>query len=212
MPDSDQFADEIILSLDWDSIPALVRPELEEAVRAGVATAVTTGTQITTNLIQEINQQAQEWASTQAAELVGMKYDVDGNLVPNPDATFNITETTRDQLREIVTNAMAQETDISDIMADIDAAGIFSEDRALMIARTEVNRAEVGGNLEAYRQMGTESLDWDPAPDACPECLDRADNGPYTVEEFYDLLDETHPNCRCGPRPHIEEEDEGDDE
>ena len=206
-PDPNSLADEIILSLDWDSIPSLIRPELEEGIRAGVAQAVTTGKLITTNLIQEINTNAQTWASQQAAELVGRKYNESGELVPNPDATFNITETTRDQLRQIVTRAMAQETDISDIMADIDAAGIFSEDRATTIARTEINRAEVGGNLEAYRQMGTALLDWLPAPDACPQCLAYADEGPYTIDEFFELLDETHPLCRCSPSPHIEEED-----
>lgn len=34
-----------------------------------------------------------------AAEMVGMKYDAEGNLVPNPSAKWAISETTRDELR-----------------------------------------------------------------------------------------------------------------
>lgn len=208
MPDPSKLTDDIIVSLDWNSIPTLLKPEIEEAVRAGVAQAVTTGSQITTNLIQEINQNAQSWANDQASSLVGMKYDEEGNLIPNPDAKWNITDSTRDQLREIVSDAMAKETSLDDLLDNIDNSGIFSEDRAMMIAQTEVNRAENGGNLEAYRQMGTELLDWDPAPDACEECLAKAEGGPYTVDEFYDLMDDTHPYCRCGPTPHVEDDEE----
>jgi hypothetical protein len=40
------------------------------------------------------------------------------------------------------------------------------------------------------------------------ECQGYEDYGPYTVAEARRLMDETHPNCRCGLVPHLEEEDE----
>lgn len=61
------------------------------------------------------NTVAQEYARGRAAELVGMKRDVEGNLVPNPDARWAVSDTTREKIREIVSDAFAQETPIAEI-------------------------------------------------------------------------------------------------
>lgn len=196
------------LSLDWSSLPHLIKPEITEAVRAGVAQAVTSVSSITTNLIQEVNQTAQDWASDHSAELVGKKYDEEGNLVDNPDARWNISDTTRDMLNSAITTSQREETTLDGLMAAIDESGVFSEDRALMIARTEVNRAELGGNVTAFKAMGMDGdedlYDWVNGEGACEECQGYEDNGPYTLDEIQQLMDDTHPHCRCGFVPHFD--------
>jgi hypothetical protein len=128
-------------------------------------------------------------------------------------ASDAILETTRTKLRDILTQSFDEETSAEDLIQDIQDSGIFSEARATMIARTEVNRAELGGNIAAWREMGNVSLvDWVNGEDACDECQGYEDDGPYTLEEAEDLLDETHPNCRCGLVPHADDDASPDEE
>jgi hypothetical protein len=95
-----------------------------------------------------------------------------------------------------------------DLLEDINNSGIFDEDRAKLIALTEVNRGENFGNLSAYEQMNIDTVDWVNGEEACSECQEYEDNSPYTLKEAAALLDETHPRCRCGLVPHIAEEGE----
>jgi hypothetical protein len=208
---SDQQAqiEAILNSVDWSSVPADVRAELEAAALAGVSDAVTGGDVSSAAAINAANQAARDYAVDRSAELVGMKYDGDGNLIENPNAEWAISDTTRDQLREILTQSFEQETPMEDLLSQIDNAGIFSPARARMIARTEVNQAEIGGNIDAWKQMGGDGFyDWMTGPHPCDQCREYAEEGPYTLKEIEDIMDDVHPNCSCGPVPHIEEDEE----
>jgi hypothetical protein len=198
-----------IIDIDWSSIPTDVQPDLEAAATSGAANAIAGGHVTSGSAINSANQAARDYATERSAEMVGMKYDEEGNLIPNPDAEWAISETTRETLRQLLTESFEQETSTEDLLQNIADSGLFSAARARMIARTEVNQAEVGGNIASWKAMGGGgSYDWVTGPNPCEECQKYAEEGPYTLQEIEDLMDDTHPNCSCGPVPNIEEDEE----
>lgn len=115
-------------------------------------------------------------------------------------------------------------------------AGVFdmcTEQRALLIARTETIRASNGGAISAYMQSGVvEGKKWLLTDDdrTCPFCMEMDNESRKLNENFYDLGDELtvtnpknnknitmvfdyedvacpplHPNCRCTIVPIIME-------
>jgi hypothetical protein len=186
----------ILDAIDWGDIEDDIQTEVTQAALAGVSDAILGGEIDNANLISASNESARTYANERAAELVGK-------------GEQSIAETTRQALRDILTASFEEETNSADLIQQIQDAGIFSEARATMIARTEVNRAELGGNIAAWKQMGNVQLvDWVNGEEACDECQQYEDEGPYTLEEATDLLDETHPNCRCGLVPHPADEED----
>ena len=75
---------------------------------------------------------------------------------------------------------------------------ISARERARMIARTEHARAVNTGTLQAYSNFGVDDVEIITAGDdaVCDDCLDLADNNPYSLMEAQSLLP-AHPNCRC---------------
>jgi hypothetical protein len=181
--------------LDWSDVPAEIRAELEAATIAGNDNALLGGS-VSPDLVSAVNRAAADYARDRAAELVG-------------SGDQSIAQTTREKLRDVITESFEDETGIDDLLSGIESSGIFSPARALTIARTEVNRAELTGNLNTWDEMGNvEECDWIARPEACKECQDRADGGPYSLDEARDLLDDTHPNCTCGLMPRLAAPDE----
>jgi SPP1 gp7 family putative phage head morphogenesis protein len=68
--------------------------------------------------------------------------------------------------------------------------------RAERIARTEAMWATNEGLLNQYKEVGITQVNIVCAGDACDDCVDLADGGPYTIEEAESLIP-AHPNCRC---------------
>jgi hypothetical protein len=197
---SPQEIDAILGLIDWSDVQDDIQTEITQAALAGASDAILGGDIDDFSLISASNDAARDYASERAGELLG-------------SGGQSIAETTRTKLRDILTQSFDEETSAEDLIQDIQDSGIFSEARATMIARTEVNRAELGGNIAAWREMGNVSLvDWVNGEDACDECQGYEDDGPYTLEEAEDLLDETHPNCRCGLVPHADDDASPDEE
>ncbi|MGB2624303.1 MAG: phage minor head protein [Candidatus Acidiferrum sp.] len=138
-----------------------------------------------------------------------MKRDVEGNLVPNPDAQWAISNTTRDKIREIVADAFTHDTPIAEIEAAIQQAleaegegnGIFSDARAALIARTEVSTAQVAGNFTAWVKSGlVKKIKWLVSNlEPCPVCLGNENEEVNLGEPFRsgDIRPPQHPNCAC---------------
>jgi hypothetical protein len=149
--------------------------------------------------------EATDYAATRAAEMVGKRYDADGNLIDNPDADWAITSTTRDVLRREIRDAVATDRDVDRLADHIADTGIFSDDRAEMIARTETNMAQNQGVLEAGRQAKAAGSNvrkvWTLGPNPCPQCEDAAAEGDIDLEDDFggDAGDAPplHPNCQC---------------
>jgi Phage portal protein len=184
---------------DWDELPEEIADSLESAALGGAAEGafqvhVTDG-----DLLADINKTAQGWARDRAAEMVGKKWDAEGNLIDNPDARWVISETTRDDLRVIIRDLFAEESPTMDsIESRIAQAGVFDTARALMIARTEISRAQNVGNLESWRQSGAvNTVEWQVSGDHDhdDECDEYEAGSPYDIDDAPDLP--AHPNCDC---------------
>lgn len=163
--------------------------------------------------LDQVHERAVDYARDRSAELVGMKW-VDGDLVPNPRAEYQIDESTREMLRHIVRDAMEEGRSndfLADALADIYA---FSDQRAETIARTETAKADVQGTLAGYRELGVRRKEWLVGAGCCEDCQtlegavvglddqftaesgERADGAPL------------HPNCRCDVLPVLDDDEE----
>ena len=202
--DADDMADEIndAIAYEWEQLPTEIRHQLQEAFAVGLTKGVAELNVSDVAVISSLNQTAMDWAAERAAEMVGMKWSADGTLIPNPDAKWQISATTRDEIRSIVKDAFADETKMSDLEASIRDAGAFSESRAAMIAKTEVKMAQVGGNFETWKQSGmVTKLAWlmSDSHDVDDEC-DESDGEVVNFGEEFScgvMYPPCHVNCEC---------------
>lgn len=144
---------------------------------------------------------ARAYARDRAAEMVGMKW-VNGDLVPNPNAQWVISDTTRDEIRKLVEDAFADETPLGTLVDQIKMSGAFSEERAKLIATTEISNAQSKANFNVWQQTGVvESVRWMVSSlGCCDECSDNEDAGAIPFGETFPSGDDAppaHPNCRC---------------
>ena len=145
---------------------------------------------------------AEEWASDRAAELVGMKRQGDF-LIPNPNAKWAITDSTRDQLQAYVTSAIADGDSTDQLAARIANAFAFSDERADMIARTEIARADTQGALIGWRKSNVViGKSWlAGGPRVCIVCLEHEADGPVNLDYVWGdgvTGPPDHPHCLPG--------------
>jgi SPP1 gp7 family putative phage head morphogenesis protein len=205
-------ADNILDAIEryWDSVPGLVRPQLQNANLSGVGAGMLQLAVNDSKITASANQSAADFAAERAAELVGKKYNDDGELVDNPRAEWAISDTTRDKIRQIITDSFADDTNLTDVRDDIVAAledeaddqGIFSKERAMMIARTEITRAQNAGNFSVWEDSGiVKSIRWISSEDekVCDVC-EGNDGIVVNLGEAFPSGDQypgAHPACRC---------------
>lgn len=210
--DAKEFADALasVLEQEFLQLPVEVRKSLEQAALSGASNGLLQIEFSNSGLLAEANKLAQDYATERAAELIGMKYDADGNLITNPNAKWAISETTRDEIRELVADAFAQSTDRNEIKAAIQESlrkqsegnGIFSAGRASMIARTEIMRAQTSGNFEMWKKSGlVKSIKWSTSEDekVCEECSGN-DGKVVKIGQAFPSgakFPPDHPSCRC---------------
>lgn len=208
----------IARSLDFSSWADLVQrlgPSLVSVSQDGITAAFDQiDVKPTSDIVNPVNQDAVDYARDRSADLVGMRFDDDGNLIQNPDASFAITESTRQMLRGDIARAIESGTSTADLATELAAAYAFSAARAEMIARTEIANADVQGNLMAYRGSGVVSgKRWllGSEHDEPDECDDAADMGVVPLDDDFGGIGDppAHPNCVCDISPVL---DKGDDE
>lgn len=188
----------------WVGLPSDIAPDLATAIRAGIGKGIIEASlsASSADVINEYNAIAKADADARAAEMVGMKY-VDGKLVPNPNAQFVISDTTRKELQGIISRAFEKNTPLSTVIDDIQGAGAFSLVRAQMIAATEVSRAQAGGTYTVWEKTGVvQTCAWQHSnlPNVCQSCLDNAAQGEVPFGKRFqsgDLYPPAHPRCRC---------------
>jgi hypothetical protein len=113
------------------------------------------------NLFDIVDGDAAEFATARGAELVGMRYDRDGNLVENPNPEYAITDGTREFLRGLVSEAIDTGMSANQLADAVQASYAFSDTRAEMIGRTEIARAQEEGHLAGWKASGVvESVTW----------------------------------------------------
>lgn len=208
--------DEILADLDlsaWATlvpdVQALLLAISEDGIRAAFSQL---GLVPTRELTAQVNEDAVAWATARAAELVGMRYTDAGDLVENPNAEWTITDATRELLRTDVVRAIEDGTTTDELSAQLQGAYAFSADRADTIARTELARADIEGNLIAYRDSGVVGgkmtvlgSEHDDAS-AC-DCSDAAAMGVVALDDDFGGLGDPpyHPNCVCDLVPVLED-------
>lgn len=203
---ADDFADDIYAEIEVDflDIPVEAFDALEDSALAGVSKGLLELQYTDAKVINRINRIARDWASDRAAELVGMRYDDDGELIENPNAEWAITDTTREQLRVIVRDAFSDETKMPYLVERIREAGAFADWRADLIARTEVAHAQAKGNLAVWKETGAvESIQWllsDDHNDSIGCDCETNEGEIVDVGDTFPSGDESppaHPGCQC---------------
>ena len=183
---------------------------------AGNSSLARIGVSDRSGLVNQVDQLSLDYANDRAAEMIGKKW-VNGVLVDNPDADWVISDTTRDEIQTIIADALQGKIELKDLSDNIANAGAFSEDRAAMIARTEIARANGQGSLMGYKiaRNGGVKLkkEWLPDAEACPICEENGDDGAIDLDDDFSSGDDAppaHPNCECSLSPVVEEEDDNE--
>jgi hypothetical protein len=154
MDEMSAYLDELMDAIGWGSIPGNVVSEITASGLEGARIGISDMKIKYESLIQAVNEAARDYAHDRAAELIGKKW-VDGVLVDNPNAQWAITDTTRDMLRTIIEDAFNGEITMAEVQETIRNSTAFSEDRAELIARTEVNMAQTRSNFEGWIRGGS---------------------------------------------------------
>lgn len=225
--DDMQTAQEIADSLDLSGLLAIVKEADPTMLEVFGDTAIMAVGQFgfadNSGIVNQIHDTAVDYAKQRAAELVGMRYDAAGNLVASANAEMAIDDTTRAMVQQIIYQGLQDGSRLDDIADDLEGLGPypFSEERAAIIAETEVAKAHSMGSLDGYRQaedMGVDiQKEWLIADEeACDDCQENADAGPIDLDDTFPSGDDApgaHPHCRCAIAPVVADgssADEGD--
>ena len=180
---------------------------LVHANPAGQGDEPTAGIGISVDLV---NERAVEWAKQRAAEMVGKRFDADGNLADNPNAEWRIDESTRDGLRDLIAQAEEEGWSNDQLSTSIQDAWEFSTERADMIARTETASADMQGNMITYQEAQNQGLvlwkRW-VVGDGCCDLCQSLDGKTVALDDNFEVdVDDPplHPNCRCDIVPVVE--------
>ena len=188
--------------IQWDDLVPDLFGSLNTIARTRAGKAIAELKINDQQMLSDVNGVAADWADARACEMVGMKRLANGKLGQNPDAQWTISDKTRDDLKQIVTDAFEQKTSMSDLADAIEQAGAFSEYRAHLIAATETKGAMEQGNLEGWKASGMVEMvgvalsdDHDDKSDC--ECTALAEGGPYPISQAPRIPYDTHPGCEC---------------
>lgn len=199
--DPNELVDKImeLLQAEFQTVAESVANPLQNAVVSGLVQADVSDPA----MLAKVDVIARDWAQNRAAEMVGMIRDDAGVLVANPDAKWAITDTTRETLKRIITEAFSDPSvTMEDITQAIDDSGIFSAERAAMIAQTEVATAQMQGTISIWQDSGmVDTVDvMLSIENPCDECKEIADAGPYRLDEIGPEFP-FHPFCNCSLVP-----------
>jgi predicted kinase/8-oxo-dGTP pyrophosphatase MutT (NUDIX family)/cation transport regulator ChaB len=179
----------------WDELARLITPPLGEGAAEGVLhSAADTG--LGPDDLRVANTRALDWAAARAAQLV-----------------TNVSETTRNGLRDLVSQALEEGWSPQELQQEIEGSALFSPARAAMIARTELAMAHSQGTLAGWAASDVVAKKrWLLAPQHVgpDECDDNADVGAIALEDSFPSGDDgppAHPNCLCVVVPEVGEEE-----
>lgn len=178
----------------------------DAAQKSGAQFLVEIGVPKDDDMFMQVNTRAAAYAKAHAADLV-----------------TQIDDTTRDEIRELITNSLAEGMTYQEVSDKLEEMYSFSPERADLIARTESAIAGNQGILEGMRELKSQGVKikkiWLPDAEACDACLELGNQDAIPLEDDFesDDYDDTdapplHPNCRCNMISEIEDEKDDDDE
>jgi hypothetical protein len=135
-----------------------------------------------------VQREAEEWARTRGAEQI-----------------VNITNTTRDRVREVVGNALRDGQSVGSIVKEIKVLDALDPAKARVIARTETATALGQGAKGAAIAQERDEKRWvtQGDDDVSDDCLLNENEGWIQIGDNFQSGVETipqHPNCRCNVR------------
>lgn len=219
----ERIAQQIAADVDLEGLDAIADVTADELERltkdTGARVLAQLGVMDQEELVDQVNDRAVEMARDHAADLVGKRW-VDGELVDNPNAEYAIDDTTRDMLRATIADGLEQNLGRDEIIDSIVDSYGFSEERAELIAVTEIARANSDAALMGYRaardEAGVNSKKvWLTAEDDLVDedvCVPNGDAGPIDLDDAFPSGDDAppgHPRCRCALSAAVED-DSGD--
>ena len=207
--DPEKEADAIAASLDLsalDDIAEGIEDTLAEVAEAGGnLTMLQVGLEDDDKLTGQVAQRALTWARDRSAELVGKRWTDDGELIDNPDAKWAIDESTRTMLRNTIAQGLEDNLSVPQLADRIKADYAFSEERAELVAHTEVARASVQGSLAGALEAQDAGVVlqklWLGGQSPCEEiCQPNIDQGAIDLADDFESGDDGppgHPGCYC---------------
>lgn len=178
------------------------------AVNAIEATAKRYGDDIPGS-VAVANMRAAEYARNRSAELVGMRRNADGGLIPNPAPNMAITDTTRKMIQGEVERAILEGYGHKQIADKLKSSGIFGAKRAETIAITELAQSYIAGNNGYYETASVKFKQWAIASDesgVCDVCTTNSQDGiipwnkPFSGGQMHPTA---HPRCHCDLIPYM---------
>lgn len=176
---------------------------LKAAMKASGGTFLTNLGITDPDMFSRVNQKALDYAQERGAELVGMHLNEAGELVASEAAEWSITEGTRSLLRDTISAAIKQGMGAGELQTAIVDSYAFSADRALCIARTELQMAHQYGALAAAKESGViqgKKVILGTEHDQDDECDDNLADGVIGLDDSFSSGDDVapfHPNCSC---------------
>lgn len=113
-----------------------------------------------------------------------------------------ITDAMAQKLNRVLANGMVEGLGAVEIAKQmVDEIDGITNQRALVLARTEVIHAHAEGQLDSFTELGVEQVgveaEWSTAGDdrVCPEC-EAMEGKSFPIDEAHGMIP-LHPNCRC---------------
>lgn len=131
----------------------------------------------------EIAPAALDWAKSHAATLVAQ-----------------LDDSTRRMMLDAVAAAIENGDGAEALAARLHASPAFSEDRARLIAATEIRNASSAGALHGFGIAGAWGKSWQVDGDPCPICIANAAAGAIPLGTAFPSGHQAptaHPDCRC---------------
>lgn len=179
--------EEEVAGADWESLGAAVSPALRRQLKAAGVEELTAIAWEGEGALDLINERAAAYAEARAGELIE-----------------GLGDSTAEQLRSLVADAIAEQWSTPVLEEAIVDSYSFSEDRAAVVARTELSRAYNAGNAEVGRIAGAVGKRWvlgsEHGDDDADECDDNAEDDVVAFDDVFSSGDDfppAHPNCVC---------------
>jgi hypothetical protein len=141
----------------------------------------------------------QNMTTDQIGALIGKKIDpTSGLLIDNPNAAYNIDQTTRTRIANSIKTSInlgESRQEATDRLQTI----IADRNRAAMIARTETVRAFAAGRHQFGRVSGATGKQWSDS-NATDDCADNTAQGIIAIDQDFlsgDPYEPAHINCKC---------------
>jgi hypothetical protein len=148
-----------------------------------------------------INESVVNLARTNSARMLGMEIDDStGELTPNANPQWAVSDDVRDSVSDLVAQAEAEDWSNADLADAIEGSASFSPERADLVARTELKNIDSQSAYEAASGAGAEQMEWNLSGDHDDEdeCDDNDEVSPIGIDEEWPSGEPAvHPRCQC---------------